>query len=86
MTIGLKIASLRKRLGMSQTDLADKISVSKDVIYKWEKGKSLPQLPYLRGLANALHTTVEDLIEDYDNKNIKKKGNPSKTYLFQMKM
>lgn len=36
MTIGKRIKELREKHGMSQVDLADKISVSKQTLYKYE--------------------------------------------------
>lgn len=38
MTIGKRIKELREKHGMSQVDLADKISVSKQTLYKYENG------------------------------------------------
>lgn len=38
MTIGRRIKELREKHGMSQVDLADKISVSKQTLYKYENG------------------------------------------------
>ena len=38
MTIGKRIKELREKRGMSQVDLADKISVSKQTLYKYENG------------------------------------------------
>lgn len=38
MTIGKRIKELREKRGMSQVDLADKIYVSKQTLYKYENG------------------------------------------------
>ena len=38
MTIGKRIKELREKHGMSQVDLADRISVSKQTLYKYENG------------------------------------------------
>ena len=40
MTIGQKIQHCRKRLGLSQGELAEKIAVSRQTVSKWELGVS----------------------------------------------
>ncbi|MBK7883873.1 MAG: helix-turn-helix transcriptional regulator [Chitinophagaceae bacterium] len=42
MTLGDKISMLRKQKNLSQGDLADKISVSRDAIGKYERGDIMP--------------------------------------------
>ena len=37
MTVGDRIKELRLKLGLSQVDFADKINVSKQTLYKYEK-------------------------------------------------
>ncbi len=41
--IGKLIATLRKEKGMTQEDLAEKLSVSNKAVSKWETGKSYPE-------------------------------------------
>ena len=41
MEIGKTIQDLRKRKGLSQEELAEKIDVSRQVVSKWENGDSL---------------------------------------------
>lgn len=44
MEIGKTIRALRKDLGYSQTELANKLFVSQDTVSLWELDKSLPDL------------------------------------------
>ena len=44
MTIGEKITHLRSAANMSQETLADKHSVSRQSVSKWEMDQSLPQI------------------------------------------
>ena len=44
MTIGEKIASLRIAADISQEQLAEKISVSRQSVSKWEMDQALPQI------------------------------------------
>ena len=55
MTLGEKIAALRKAKGMTQQELADKLNTTKQTIGKYEKGivSNLP-LNRIRELADAL--------------------------------
>lgn len=41
MEIGKTIQDLRKRKGLSQEELAEKIDVSRQAVSKWENGVSL---------------------------------------------
>lgn len=41
MTLGEKIKSLRKGLGMSQEKLAELMGISRQAVAKWENGVSL---------------------------------------------
>ena len=41
MTLGNRIASLRKAAGLSQEALAAKLGVSRQAVSKWETGGSL---------------------------------------------
>ena len=41
MTFGEKLKEARKNAGLSQEELAEKISVSRSAVAKWESGVSL---------------------------------------------
>ncbi|MFL8906045.1 helix-turn-helix domain-containing protein [Helcococcus kunzii] len=60
--IGKYIKHLRKCKGMTQKDLADKLSISFQTISKWENGDSLPDTSLLLDLANTLDTNVDILL------------------------
>ena len=44
--IGIRIAVLRKKAGLSQQALADKLGVSAQAVSKWEGGKNLPDIDW----------------------------------------
>ena len=58
-----KIKSLRKAAGLSQVELADMIGVSKQSLYKYEKGY-VKNIPYdkLERIAQICHTTPQNLL------------------------
>ena len=62
--IGANIAAHRKRCGMTQAGLADKLNYSDKAISKWERGESVPDVITLMQLAEQFEVPVTDLLED----------------------
>ena len=50
--------------GMTQAELANALGVSTVTICKWELGRGLPKAKRLKEVADALHTTVSDLLNE----------------------
>lgn len=61
LSIGERIGSLRKEKGLSQGQLADALSVSRQAVSKWENDQSSPDTLRLVHLADVLDTDVEYL-------------------------
>lgn len=59
---GKRILSLRKEKGWTQKDLAMQIHVTDKAISKWERGLNFPDLSLFEPLADALDTSVSDLL------------------------
>lgn len=58
-----KVAELRKRLGLTQRQLADAVGVTESTISNWEQGRnSLEWLERVAKLCRALQCTPDDLI------------------------
>lgn len=53
-SIGSKIAIARKKLNLTQADLARKVAISPQAVGKWERGESLPDISTLNRLAEIL--------------------------------
>ena len=62
--IGTNISNLRKRLGLTQAGLAEKVNYSDKAVSKWERGESAPDVLTLVALAEVLEVTVDDLLQD----------------------
>ena len=56
-----KIYTLRKKSGLSQEQLAEKIGVSRQAISKWEGGLSTPELDKLKALSECFQITIDEL-------------------------
>lgn len=76
MTIGNKIKELRKKENFTQSDLADRLFVSRNAVSKWESNKGIPNIDSLASLAKLFHTSIEELIDNellvHDELNLKK--------------
>lgn len=64
MYIGSNIALYRKRAGLTQAALAEKLNYSDKAVSKWERGESVPDVMTLVQLANQFDITVNDLLLD----------------------
>ena len=60
---GNYIYELRKRAGLSQSELALKLGVSNKAVSKWEVGKAKPAVDKLRKLAVIFGVSVDDLLK-----------------------
>ena len=58
-----KIYSLRRKNGLSQEQLAEKIGVSRQAISKWETGTAIPDIEILLELSKIYGVTINDLLE-----------------------
>ena len=62
MTMGKRIAALRREKGMKQDDLAQLLEVSPQAVSKWENDQTCPDISLLPGLARALGVSVDELL------------------------
>lgn len=60
--IGANIAALRKKLGMTQADLAARLNYSDKAISKWERGESSPDAVTLVEISEVFDTSVDELL------------------------
>lgn len=59
--LGRFIAENRKKLGMTQEELAEKLFVTNKAVSKWENGQSFPDIALFEPLAEALEVSVSEL-------------------------
>ncbi|HET6558019.1 MAG TPA: pentapeptide repeat-containing protein [Prolixibacteraceae bacterium] len=53
-TIGNKIAEARKKINISQAQLAERLFISSQAVGKWERGESMPDITTFNSLAEIL--------------------------------
>lgn len=64
MTLGEKIQKLRKQQGLSQEALAEKVTVTRQTISKWELDQSTPDLDFIAQLSDIFSVTADYLIKE----------------------
>ena len=62
MEFANRLASYRKKAGLSQEELADKLGVTRQAVSKWECGESSPDTDNLIALAKLYNVTLDELI------------------------
>lgn len=62
MDIGNQIREHRRRLGLSQDELARRLYVSRVTVSHWETSKTLPDVQSMLLLANLFGTTIDELV------------------------
>ena len=59
---GNRLYQLRKKAGLSQTQLGEKVGLSNKAVSKWENGLAKPGLDIVHKLADVLGVSVDDLL------------------------
>ena len=66
MTLEKKLVRLRKKEGMSQADVSEKLDVSRQAVSRWEAGDSRPSTENLQALCKLYNVKLDDLLSDSD--------------------
>lgn len=61
--IGIFIQEERKKLNLTQDELANKIYTSNKAISKWETGKGLPNVENLKVLAKIFNVSINEILQ-----------------------
>lgn len=67
MKFGDKLIALRKKNGLSQEELAEKLGVSRQSVSKWESNSTYPETDKIVQIANIFDCSMDDLINDNIN-------------------
>ncbi len=60
--LGARIALLRRKQGLTQTQVADRMGVTPQAVSKWERGLACPDLVCLDELADLLGISIDTLL------------------------
>lgn len=61
------IKDMRKKAGITQTELAKKLGIAQSAVSAWESGEKSPRTAKLMEIAAALNCTVDDLLREPTN-------------------
>ncbi|EMF0052943.1 helix-turn-helix transcriptional regulator, partial [Enterococcus hirae] len=61
--IGTQISLLRKKFGLTQEDLANKLGFSKQTISNWETGLKTPRMGAIQKIADLFNVSKSFIIE-----------------------
>jgi transcriptional regulator with XRE-family HTH domain len=62
MSLGEKLLDLRKKAGLSQEEVADKLGVSRQTVSKWETDQTIPELINVKLLSQLYNVSYDYLI------------------------
>lgn len=71
---GILLTTLRKKNGISQKEMAERLSVSTSAVSKWEHGKNLPDMMMLGSIAETLQVSCDELLNP--EKTLERLANP----------
>lgn len=85
MTLGEKIATLRRENKMTQRELAEIINVSDKVISKWETGRTLPDVEAIMILSKTFNVPISEIFECIENDDQEKSKKYDEERIWQYK-
>lgn len=68
-TMGQRLAELRKKSGLTQNELAEKLMVSNKAVSKWESDNGNPSMEFLPQLSQILNCSIDYLLTGKEHKN-----------------
>ena len=71
---GILLTTLKKKNGISQKEMAERLSVSTSAVSKWEHGKNLPDMTMLGSIAETLQVSCDELLNP--EKTLERLANP----------
>ena len=67
MILDKKLARLRKREGLSQAEVSEKLDVSRQAVSRWESGEARPSTDNLQALCKLYQVPLEYLLNDSED-------------------
>lgn len=79
--IGNNIKNERKKLGITQEELAEKLSVTRQAISNWENGKTEPDIETLTKIAQIFDISIDELVDGIPKGITELRGKKSHLYI-----
>ena len=83
MSLGEKLANLRKNAKLTQAELGEKLNISAQAISKWENNTSEPDIATLKKLADIYGIKVADIIEPENKASHEESEKEEKSKLYE---
>lgn len=64
MNLGDKILQLRKKNGLSQEQLGEKVYVTRQTISNWELGETTPNPEQLKKMSKAFNVSIDEILDN----------------------
>ena len=64
MNLGDKILQLRKKNGLSQEQLGEKVDVTRQTISNWELGETTPNPEQLKKMSKAFNVSIDEILDN----------------------
>ena len=64
MNLGNKILQLRKKNGLSQEQLGEKVEVTRQTISNWELGETAPNPEQLKKLSKTFNVSIDEILDN----------------------
>ena len=65
MNLAEKLTIQRKKSGMSQEQLAERLGITRQLVSKWEAGSSIPEISKLVAMSEIFRVSLDYLLKDY---------------------
>lgn len=62
-SVGENIKNIRKKIGITQEELAEKLSVTRQAVSNWENGKTEPDIETLTKIAQIFDIGIDELVD-----------------------
>ncbi len=73
--IGKFISEQRKKLNLTQKELADKLNITSQAISKWENGRGIPDIEMLKTLSDIFGVDINSILEGKETNPVQTKNN-----------
>ena len=62
--VGHNICMLRKSIGITQMELADRLGISFQAVSNWERGISMPDISKLNELSALFNVSIDEILSE----------------------